>query len=113
MGAYVKDCAELTASREEEDGHTRLCGRKGSGDCRNHGLNRSRRCRAVAKSAITALEYIKRNIAKRHSNYFFQFYFLAEPQVKYLAQYCTSYFQKDKSQVEKIQRRVMVRNKTD
>lgn len=47
------------------------CGRRGCGDCRNHGLNRSRRCCAGTKSAIAALEYIKRNIAKRHSNYFF------------------------------------------
>lgn len=37
---------------------------------------------------------IKRNIAKKHSNYFFQFCFLAEPQVKFLVQYSTSCFQK-------------------
>lgn len=33
-------------------------------------MNRSRCC-ALSKGAIAALEYIKRNIAKRHSNYFF------------------------------------------
>lgn len=87
------------------------CGRRGSGDCRNRGLNRSRRCCAVTKSAIAALECIKRNIAKRHSNYFFPILLPggASSEVSCLV----PYFQKDRSQLEKIQRRVIVRNKTD
>lgn len=76
-----------TAGEEEEDGHALWCGRKGPRDCGNHGLNWSRRCCAATKSAIAALECIKINIAKRHGNYFSQFYFLAEPQVKYLLEY--------------------------
>lgn len=63
----------LDPTGEGENRHMQQFPGEGSRFYQNCSWNRRSQCCAVSKSANTALEYIKRTVAKRHSNYFFPY----------------------------------------